>query len=352
MAGLKRPLQQHETKPLYHILNINSNTHNDKIKLNLYCCLQENLLNMALECHDNSNTSSSEFKILTQKEKNTLSKQRKRARAKSKLNSSNKTKKLKREQKKKRGRKQKHKNENSPQLSESSTKTCESDEFQILTRNQQSASCNRKKRKRDKAKQKQVQDDRRRAHCESCAYQSLFIRLITKALRPTSTAQHFAKESTLQDWIEIYPFYRQILQEAGWKMISNRLDEIPILISNWGWDSDEYRGPKQKDESWYEELDDSDWFNGAVERFNSLEWTDTEDNRANVRKAFVKLKQKQHCNECTHHVFEAYEKLKLKNRTFYIWMVELQRCSNDYTEEEFDEEFERDVSNKLYQELI
>ena len=283
--------------------------------------------------HSNTESSSSEFKILTRQEKDTLSKQRKRKRSKFKITLSNKTKKLKREHKKKAPEQEK---EVSSQLSESSTETFESDQFQILTRNQQSALCHRNKRKHIKAKENKLLAERRRACCESCAYQSLYIRLLEKALHPTYTEQLFGQKTCnlkLQEWIASFPFYTQILQEAGWKMIWNR-------------------GRKQED-LWRVDLNDSS-FDAMWGPWHSLEWKNTDENRRKVRKAFNNLKKIQQRKECGHQqkLIESYEILKIKCHAFYSWMDEYHRDDELEINQHLDEKDKLEMKHEMYQQLI
>lgn len=215
----------------------------------------------------------------------------------------------------------------------------EDSDFEMLTRGQKKILSQRNTRKFDKAKQlrekkkqKKIQDDENRLlSCENCAYESLTEMLILTALHPTdlSRSYHVGRldcEAHNRNWITIFPLYRQILHEAGHKIVLNYQPTDPHRFDAWGWkttyEPHEIMGPE-----------------------DHLDWKNTKPNRKRVRKAFKKLrrnppptKEQESCFKHGHRPVEDIQNFKIRIRTFYIWMVEFQRSSDDYHPIKNDEE--------------
>ena len=195
-------------------------------------------------------------------------------------------------------------------------------EFKVLTRNQQNALCKRNKRKRDKRRkhdEKQEVNEEfisafvKRLWCKNCTHQVLSEILIMCALHPVTHSSTFWKVYLTSNtnapnavhWLVKFPFYGEILFDAGFQILLGR----------------------------------SDW--------DILKWENTLYNRKQVRTAFAKLQTKfkeakwiGHCSkhnwENSQHIFGSIIKdirtRKILIRTWKLWRFAKQASEEDGAE--------------------
>ena len=169
-----------------------------------------------------------------------------------------------------------HDEENTDEYESYGYESCGSD-FQILTRNQQSALCKKKKRKRNKRRkldEERLAYQRFCAHfenrkwCENCTHHVLTEMLVMCALHPVTIEILHSKgylkpnqeSPNAVHWLVKYPFYGELLLAAGFEIISTPHNTKRLLLDADKWDS--------------------------------LKWENTAENRQKVRSAFAKFRLK------------------------------------------------------------